>query len=289
MTAPPESRAYGGWRPLSGEALGHLARTRLELHYAVQLLASFGQALVTPRADDSHRSMTWDDKLGAFRSEPSAEGVRAVLRVPALTLDVWRGGEPVLALRLRGRTPGEVRRWLAHALEDGARGVPALTWPEYDLPSRPGGWDAPFEPEPEALEILAAWYGNAASVLGPVARATEGASPVRCWPHHFDLATLLALPDTAGRGEARYVGLGLSPGDDSLDKPYYYVNGWPPPARERLPALPGPGAWHTEGWVGAVLEAEDIVSVSDPDQQRDRVVAFLADATAAMRIAGPGT
>ena len=86
-------------------------------------------------------------------------------------------------------------------------------------------------------------------------------------------------------GEARYIGLGFSPGDASQDLPYYYVNGSPTPGPTDLRPLAGPGSWHTEGWVGAVLTADELVAITDPAVQGAMVEGFLADAMAAMRTA----
>src|SRR5207245_11690866 len=74
-----------------------------------------------------------------------------------------------------------------------------------------------------ALAVRAAWFSNAGLSLGSIQRQMLGrqlaASPVRCWPHHFDLATLTTLP--ARNADATgYVGAGLSPGDEYYDEPY---------------------------------------------------------------------
>lgn len=73
-------------------------------------------------------------------------------------------------------------------------------------------------------------------------------SPVRCWPHHFDIATLHML------GDGKTIGIGLSPGDDSIRDPYWYVNLWPYPHPSRLQPLQF-GMWFTEGWTGAEMPA----------------------------------
>jgi hypothetical protein len=77
-------------------------------------------------------------------------------------------------------------------------------------------------------------------------------SPVRCWPHHFDIATLVSIPGGAP-GEVRTIGVGLSPGDGSYAEPYFYVTPWPAPDGPTLPELPAGAAWHRAGWFGAVL------------------------------------
>lgn len=272
-----------GWRLLSTGDVTIFESARLTLHYAVQLLASFGQALAEPQDDDSHRSMTWDSKRDAFRSEPSRAGLRALLDVPAFTLEVWLDESRTGALDLNGRTPNEARRWLEDALANARTPAPVLEWPEYDLPARPEAWDGVLEPDGTALDALAAWFGSAESLLHPLAEGTREASTVRCWPHHFDLATLLSFPGDGPEDEGRYVGLGLSPGDASRALPYYYVNGSPAPAPGDLPPLRGPGQWNTEGWVGAVLTAEEVLGASDAPAQRAVVAEFLTEAQSAMR------
>ena len=100
----------------------------------------------------------------------------------------------------------------------------------------------------DALVELAAWFANADYSLVRVQRQMIGrkltASDVRCWPHHFDLATLISFParDDCVTG---YVGAGLSPGDEYYDEPYFYVSVYPKPDSAALPRLPKLGHWHT--------------------------------------------
>src|SRR5262249_42155357 len=69
----------------------------------------------------------------------------------------------------------------------------------------------------DALRELSTWFANADLSLVRIQRQMVGrklaASDVRCWPHHFDLATLVSFParDADAIG---YVGVGLSPGDE---------------------------------------------------------------------------
>jgi hypothetical protein len=53
--------------------------------------------------------------------------------------------------------------------------------------------------------------------------------------HHFDLATLTTLP--ARNADATgYVGVGLSPGDEYYDEPYFYVSVYPESIADRYMA-----------------------------------------------------
>lgn len=66
----------------------------------------------------------------------------------------------------------------------------------------------------------------------------------------------------------------LSRGDGGIDQPYAYVLPWPSPDPASLPTLPL-GRWHTGGWVGAVLTADDVVALG---RNRVDVVSAFVDA-----------
>jgi hypothetical protein len=114
---------------------------------------------------------------------------------------------------------------------------------------------------------LARWFAAADDILQEtrlrLVNVESRASPVGCWPHHFDIATLLSL-STGDPERAASVGIGMSPGDEYHPQPYFYASPWPAPPVDALPALPYPGHWHTLGFVGAVAPGEDVLSASEP-------------------------
>ena len=120
------------------------------------------------------------------------------------------------------------------------------------------------------------YYNNAAILLKPLVERKSNATPVRCWPHHFDLATLITLDAEAGKT----IGVGLSPGDGYYDEPYFYVTPWPYPdtGTISLPQLPGGGKWHTHEWVGAVLTASDLYDGNPAELQEQSTKLFLNEA-----------
>jgi len=54
----------------------------------------------------------------------------------------------------------------------------------------------------------------------------------------------------------------MCPGDEFYAQPYVYVNPWPR-FEGRLPDLPVPGRWHTDGFLGVVITGEDILAFED--------------------------
>jgi hypothetical protein len=160
-------------------------------------------------------------------------------------------------LPLAGRKLDEALAWASDRMGGAAVGPPPYEMPEHAV-ARGGAFRGD---DLAACAELARWYATAdrclraGAFLQPEAKPDDNqqASPVRCWPHHFDIATLITLPSIAPRGGARSIGVGLSPGDASYAQPYFYVTPWPYPKDPPLPRLPGGGIWHQTGWFGAVL------------------------------------
>jgi Family of unknown function (DUF5996) len=132
----------------------------------------------------------------------------------------------------------------------------------------------------DALVELAAWFANAEFSLVRVQRQMIqhklAASDVRCWPHHFDLATLASFAARVA-GAKGYIGAGLSPGDEYYDEPYFYVSVYPKPESAALPRLANLGHWHTREFTAAVVPAHQIVAANNPKAAADEFLMAAID------------
>jgi len=79
---------------------------------------------------------------------------------------------------------------------------------------------------------------------------------------------------------ARGVGVGLSPGDDAYNQPYFYINPWPHLDPSTLPDLPMPGHWHTSGFTGAIATGQEVLTLPDVEAGLSR---FITEAFSAGR------
>lgn len=273
-----------GWQRLGEVAPSRLGSARLEAHFAAQVIAAAGETFLPHVPDTSHTAMRWQAGRLVGAALPGALPCRVALRVADLTLQLLgEGGAPAAELALAGSTLEEAYRFAAQAVRShtGAARLRPLVHPGYELPAHPVAKGGRFAGDP-GLPELARWYANAAAVLERFQRETPGAGALLCWPHHFDLATLVAL-ETDAAGEAlRTLGVGLSPGDAFIDEPYWYVNHAPETSRSELPAL-ACGEWLREGWIGAVLRGSALVAAGAAAAQQARLDAYLASAVAASR------
>ncbi len=254
------------WKSLGSVLPETLSEARLELHWATQLVSAVGTSLSPPQPDFSHTNCGWLKGLGVLAGRPVGEdALRAALVLEGLELVLLDGNLERASLSLAGHTLEEGRVWLA-----GKLGVPSdqLRLPEHDMPAHPVGDGGVFsEARADGRIELAAWFANATRLIEELVAGDPAASPVRCWPHHFDVGSLIALDADAEPEEARSIGVGFSPGDGSYDQPYFYVNPWPYPDTAALPALEAGVEWHTTGWTGAVLTADRLISAPPEDQQ----------------------
>ncbi len=288
MTAVPSSVTTlptSGWQDVDPSVARALVDARLQLHHAAQLATAIGISYLPKQPDDSHTNLEWLPELGALASRivPTATPFRLAVRPsPLALLLVDSTGDVVATCALHRRTIEDASQWLRATLPNVHADPNAFTLARhYSIPHHPLDDGAPFDTTDEAaFTELARWYGNAALVLTGFANATPSASEVRCWPHHFDIATLIEVePSRVGR-PARTIGAGLEPGDESYAEPYAYVNMYPSPPASRVNApLAGGGIWHTQGWIGAVLPGSQLRNTA----QRAQLEAFIASATQACR------
>jgi hypothetical protein len=269
------------WQLLGQVSPARLHAAREQTHWAAQVLSAAGETLAPHLPDTSHTAMQWDAALAALVGQPLGDA-RLALRLADLTLLLLEDGRPPAAgLALPGRTLAEACAWAAAALAPHTGGERALVHPGYALPPHPIAQGGRFELA-AGLGELARWYANADRVLRRLAAGTPGAGDVLCWPHHFDIASLLAVEADAAGEAVGTLGVGLSPGDEFFPEPYWYVNHGPETQRTELPPL-AVGEWVGGDWTGAVLHGATLVAAPDAAAQRTLVEAFLASAVPASR------
>ncbi len=239
-------------------------------HAAAQFLTRSARANLAAIPDDSHSNLGWDSDDQRFLSQPlpGANGdVFITLSLDPFELALVDSATGTTSYPLAGRSQAEARAWLDDTLGSVALKPCGNTELPYELPAEVAAVKG-FSDTP-GLVTLKTWFDFASKALETLAAdqagLTPGPSPVRCWPHHFDIATYVSLE--AGDAEtARGIGVGMSPGDGSYAQPYFYVNPWPHLDASALADAPSPGHWHTNGFVGAIATATELLSADETEK-----------------------
>ncbi|HEY4304817.1 MAG TPA: hypothetical protein VGM82_10140 [Gemmatimonadaceae bacterium] len=260
-------RRKQSWQDVDASLATKLTDARLQLHHAAQLVAAMGISYLPHADDDSHTNMEW--LAGALASNVVGERpFRISVRPHPFELAVIGGDAELASYELNGRTINEAADWArGQSAKFGLDAARYTLAKHYVIPTHAVERGVPFDTSDAiSFEQLQRWYDNADALLRDVASARDGSS-VRCWPHHFDIATLLTL------SAEKTIGIGLSPGDVYYDEPYWYVNRSPSPSTPPGNQLGGNGSWHSHEWIGAVLPGSRMAD----DQQR-QVTAFIDSA-----------
>ena len=236
-----------------------LEEAREETHKAVQLVSMVPRCLLEPDPTDVSASLNWDKKLEMLVSQ-EVQGIVAGFEFADQILCLGKDGKEIERIQTVGNTYEQLFQKLKNALTDHGLNGEALRMDlPYDLPGPVERRGVPFQQQdPGALNVLSSLFSFTSSVLQNIFAPVEEASAVTCWPHHYDLATLLTLVPDEDFEKTKSIGFGFSPGDGNYDEPYFYLTPWPYPATHQLYTLKPPAFWNTEGWVGGVLKVADL-------------------------------
>jgi hypothetical protein len=256
-----------------------LTDARLQLHHAAQLATASGISYLPARPDDSHTNLEWlaDLRALAARVIPAPQPFRVAVQPADLSISILDADDTIVASSLlNGLTIDDAAAWLRLRIAERGGDADALTLKRhYEIPKHTVDDGGTFDTRnAAAFAQLDAWYSAGAQAMERIRQSNDG-SEVRCWPHHFDIGTLISL------GGGRTIGVGMEPGDQYYGEPYLYVNMTPSPKREAatLP-LAGDGSWHTDDWIGAVLPGSRI---TDAENASEQINAFLDSAIVACR------
>ncbi|HEX9309410.1 MAG TPA: hypothetical protein VF887_01245 [Gemmatimonadaceae bacterium] len=269
------------WQSIQPDLATRLTDQRLQLHYAAQFATAAGISFLPHEQDDSHTNLEWLPEFSGLFSRliPAKKPFRIGVRPIELALLIVPEPRTTIAeCKLNRCTIADTLDWIRPQIaSQGADPNRYTLERHYELPFHPVASGGAFDSsERSRFEELSKWLSNGAIVLSELARSISGASEVRCWPHHFDMGTLIPV------GADRSIGVGLEPGDKYYDEPYFYVNMNPQPSVPAAQSRPlsGEGSWHVNEWVGAVLPGSRLGPASS---QRVQVGEFLDSAISVAR------
>jgi hypothetical protein len=128
----------------------------------------------------------------------------------------------------------------------------------------------------EVDTALAADYAHALFVISEALQRFQkrlpGAStPLSVSPQTFDLSFSWFGSNPPDANNQPHISFGFAPYGNNQPRPYLFVSPWPVPVGLEYEPLPEPGHWHTEGWIGAVVDYDAI----GPAEQPEKVVESL--------------
>lgn len=275
------------WQELGAFRSSDLVEERVQLHWAAQPLSALTALAIDAQPGDEHTNLGWDHEESAFVTQPFPGGYRAALGALDFSLR-WRDpdGTGHSRFELKGNTLATGLRWLSDHIRTTIGNLPQgdVQLRDYDMPAHGVANGQAFDGgDKRKRKELVRWFANADVALGEIARANEGSSEPRTWPHHFDTGLLINFEPDRDPEQARSIGVGLSPGDEQMPQPYFYVIPYPLRRADDLPPMPGGGRWEREAFFGAVLTGDALIDGGEAAEQHGRTREFLIAAVEACK------
>ncbi|MEO9475386.1 MAG: DUF5996 family protein [Cyclobacteriaceae bacterium] len=241
-----------------------------QAHQAVQPVSAVARKFLPEVPNDANATLAWVPGFTRLAGH-WVTGVRSFrASFSFLDFNIYLVDEKVNTIsqiQLLGKSQNQLLIWLEEQigkLELDASGL-TMNLP-YDLPDYDSKGTSVFSAEQQMVLELSKYYHNTYVVLKEVCKSMGLEDfTIQIWPHHFDLAVSIIVKDTGDPETDSTVSLGMSPGDEELNEPYFYVNTWPHVKTTDLPKLASGAKWHEESWTGAVLAASQVVN--QPDQK----------------------
>jgi len=267
------------WQILNNISLKELAEARKQLHQAVQLVSIPPRSFLPKVKDDHFASLRWNKKNNLLESQPwGKDKFKTAISFNNFSVLLFNADKKVIdGFELNNISYRNAYKKLKMLIKQTGEDINKLSLSlPYEITSYQPTNDIEFNFFDESLFLeLGNYFNNASLQLEDIVKKRTDATEVSCWPHHFDIATLIVLNDS--KDNYKSIGVGLSPGDDNYNQPYFYITPWPYTNIENmtLPVLPSGGFWHTKGWVGSVLTSENILKFNHAEKQFKTVKEFI--------------
>jgi len=225
------------------------------MHLAAQYLAAAGISFVEKKDDDSHTNLGFSIEEASLETHPLSEnGDILSLDYKNFSLN-WSSESGSTSFPLNGAIHEDVLQWLEETSNTFLNKAYSYVF-HYSLPYKITN-DFKFElTNVNRLEELIQLRILAQSALKEVLKRSNLESPIRVWPHHFDIGAYSSFKDASNIA----VGFGLAVPDAICAEHYFYISGYEghdAVSTEGFSSLTN-GHWKNDGFKGAILPASKI-------------------------------
>ena len=230
-----------------------MEKTIEQLHIAAQYLAAIGISFVAKQADDSHTNLGWDGIK--ITTHSFGEGNFQVgFNLKSQSLEWIKNGVITNVIDLNESNHGAVLNWFSEQVNANNINEAFQYKFHYELPYEKIKVNDSFSFDSSEVLKYSQYLTTAQKAFETFLASNKLESPIRIWPHHFDLGIYTKLSNNL------FLGAGLAIPDSLVDDLYYYASGWLDGNAISTKAFSGlsNGNWRSSDWDGATLPSKNI-------------------------------
>lgn len=265
------------WRVFDDLDFDKIKHTRIQYHQAIQNVAAVGRTFLPKTPTDQHTALIWVP--GHYRLAggwiKGNQLFRSSIGFKEFAIYmVDRQVQVISKLNLHGVTFRQSLLWLEQQV--GLLGLESAHLEDkapYEIPKYVFQTE-PFEdPGQEYRLFLGSLFHNSMLAMKEVAVDWVFPKEVVVRPQHFELAMSVTLKDTGSKDTNTLITIGMSPGDELFDAPYFFVSTWPHVMTHVSDSLEV-GMWIEEDWTGSVLPLRALIGTKN---QRAMLIGFYRE------------
>lgn len=257
------------WRPLIKLDPERIKSARAEAHHAIQNVSAVGRRFLPNQPNDQNAELVWVPGLSRLAGKWIKGNIIFRSSICLDTYEIFLVDERINTIAsydLKERTQKDVMLWLEEQI--GKLGLPApdltLHLP-YILPAFKEEKQPAFDMlYPSACIELSKFFHNSYVVLRELKLRFQSDNVPGIRPKTFNQVLTIVLKSSGHHETDTRLIFGMSPGDQFLENPYFFVITWPHVDTTNFKKMQSKGFWVSEEWTGAVLLSKHLY---DGDQQ----------------------
>lgn len=195
----------------------------IQLHQAAQYLAAAGISFVKAEDDDSHTNLDWDSSSHKLLTHPFLpSNFQLSLNFDTLALEWLKNGLVQSIISLESNTHAEILIWINFQVENTDIVGKYKYKFHYNLPYDDLSNSNVFKFDHNKVKIISNYLDTAQLKLIEFLKKHQLKSPIRIWPHHFDLGIYTEI----NKEHNLFLGAGYAIPDSWINDFYYYATGW---------------------------------------------------------------
>ena len=200
-----------------------MKQTIEQLHIAAQYLAAANISFLEPKTDDSHTNLGWDKTNSRLTSHQfGPKNNQLGLKFDSGKLEWLENGALKDDIDLEKYTHYDLINWIKSHVEKSNLRTPFEYSFHYELPYQKIKDNDTFKLNSADIDTVITRLDTGQTTFENVLANHTLKSPIRIWPHHFDLGIYVQLD---GNGKL-FMGGGLAIPDTLVDDMYFYASGW---------------------------------------------------------------
>lgn len=198
-----------------------MKQTIQNLHQAAQYLAAAGISFLEKKSDDSHTNVGWNKAENRMETHVFGDKNQLGVNLNTAKIEWLNNGSVTSDIELNSKNHNEIVLWISdQAKQNNISQAYSYSF-HYELPYDEVTKDYTYSLDSKDLLKISNELTKAQNTFEQFLAKQKLESPIRVWPHHFDLGIYAEL-----ESENTFMGAGLAIPDSMVDDFYFYASGY---------------------------------------------------------------